>query len=396
MSADIKKICTEVCSPAYVFSEEDFETRANLVKETFGENVELCFSIKANPFLLSVMPEAFSKVEVCSPGELEVCKSLEISPEMIIFSGVNKSEEEVRLALEYGVRNITAESRRHVEYINSCAVKMNVECDLLLRLSEESQFGIDGEELLSYIKNRKEYRGFKIAGIHYFTGTQKRRPNAVIKEIDRFMTYIDRIESETGYKIDKIEYGTGLAVDYFKEDAMEEEKARLGEIAPKIRELSQRAKLTVEMGRFFAAPCGYYVTEVMDTKVNDGIRYAILDGGIHQVKYDGQTQGMQIPKITHVRRGLSGEKTGKGSDKWTLCGSLCTTADVISRGVEFTDLQFGDLLVFHRTGAYSMDEGIALLLSRDMPSIYILDKSDELRKVRSRVDTYKYHIPDNI
>ena len=74
------------------------------------------------------------------------------------------------------------------------------------------------------------------------------------------MAYIDRVEADTNFKIERIEYGTGLAVDYFSEDAMEQEKARIEEIAPKIKELSKKADLTVEMGRFFAAPCGYYIT----------------------------------------------------------------------------------------------------------------------------------------
>ena len=396
MAVDINKICNEVISPSYIFSEEEFASRAALVRESFGEDVNLCFSIKANPFLLGIMPDQISKVEVCSPGELDVCKSLNVPPEMIIFSGVNKSKEEIKIAFEYGVRNITAESKKHIDYINSAAIEMNIECDLLLRLSDESQFGIDGYELLGYIKNRDEYKGFKIVGLHYFTGTQKRRPSALIKEIDKFMAYIDRVEADTNFKIERIEYGTGLAVDYFSEDAMEQEKARIEEIAPKIKELSKKADLTVEMGRFFAAPCGYYITEVVDTKVNDGLHYAIVDGGIHQLKYDGQTQGMQIPEITHIKNSQSCDEVGSGTNKWTLCGSLCTTADVIARSVEFTDLNCKDLLVFHRTGAYSMDEGISLLLSRDMPSIYILDKANQLNKVRSRVDTYKYHVPDNM
>ena len=273
---------------------------------------------------------------------------------------------------------------------------MDIKCDLLLRLSDESQFGIDGDELLGYIKNRNAYKGFKIVGLHYFTGTQKRRPSALIKEIDKFMAYIDRVEEDADFKIERIEYGTGLAVDYFSKDATEEEAARIKEIAPKIKELSKKADLTVEMGRFFAAPCGYYITEVMDTKVNDGVHYAIVDGGIHQLKYDGQTQGMQIPEITHIKSPQSCNEVGSGTNKWTLCGSLCTTADVIARSVEFTDLNCGDLLVFYRTGAYSMDEGISLLLSRDMPSIYILDKANKLNKVRNRVDTYKYHVPENM
>lgn len=396
MAVDINKICNEVISPSYIFSEEEFASRAVLVRESFGEDVNLCFSIKANPFLLGIMPDQISKVEVCSPGELDVCKRLKLPPEMIIFSGVNKSKEEIRVALEYGVRNITAESKKHVDYINSVATDMNITCDLLLRLSDESQFGIDGDELLGYIKNRDSYKGFKIVGLHYFTGTQKRRPSAIMKEIDKFMAYIDRVETDANFNIERIEYGTGLAVDYFSKDALNEETARIKEIAPKIKELSKKADLTVEMGRFFSAPCGYYVTEVMDTKVNDGVHYAIIDGGIHQLKYDGQTQGMQIPEITHLKNQKQSDEVGRGTNKWTLCGSLCTTADVIARSVEFTDLNCGDLLVFHRTGAYSMDEGISLLLSRDMPSIYILDKTNKLNKVRSRVDTYKYHVPDNM
>ena len=396
MAVDINKICNEVISPSYIFSEEEFASRAALVRESFGEDLNLCFSIKANPFLLGIMPDQISKVEVCSPGELDVCKRLKLPPEMIIFSGVNKSKEEIRVALEYGVRNVTAESKKHIDYINSVAIEMDIKCDLLLRLSDESQFGIDGDELLGYIKNRNAYKGFKIVGLHYFTGTQKRRPSALIKEIDKFMAYIDRVEEDADFKIERIEYGTGLAVDYFSKDATEEEAARIKEIAPKIKELSKKADLTVEMGRFFAAPCGYYITEVMDTKVNDGVHYAIVDGGIHQLKYDGQTQGMQIPEITHIKSPQSCNEVGSGTNKWTLCGSLCTTADVIARSVEFTDLNCGDLLVFYRTGAYSMDEGISLLLSRDMPSIYILDKANKLNKVRNRVDTYKYHVPENM
>ena len=131
MVLDITKFCKEVSSPAYIFSEEDFCNRAKHVKEAFGEDVEICFSIKANPFLLNILPEDFSKVEVCSPGELEICKALNISPEMIIFSGVNKSKAEIADALTYGVGTITAESRRHLEDINARALEMGRKFDVL-------------------------------------------------------------------------------------------------------------------------------------------------------------------------------------------------------------------------------------------------------------------------
>ena len=210
------------------------------------------------------------------------------------------------------------------------------------------------------------------------------------------MSFIDRIKEETGFDIQKIEYGTGLAVDYFKDDADDSENERLMEIAPKIRELGEKAELTVEMGRFFAAPCGYYITRVKDIKVNDGVHYAILDGGIHQLKYDGQTQGMQLPQISHIKIEGSSCGVSEETQAWTLCGSLCTTADVIARNAKFTDLNFNDFLVFHRTGAYSMDEGISFLLSRDMPSIYAIQKNGALKLMRRRIDTHLLHIPESV
>ena len=95
MAVDINKICNEVISPSYIFSEEEFASRAALVRESFGEDVNLCFSIKANPFLLGIMPDQISKVEVCSPGELDVCKSLNVPPEIQLEIGRASCRERV-------------------------------------------------------------------------------------------------------------------------------------------------------------------------------------------------------------------------------------------------------------------------------------------------------------
>ena len=123
-------------------------------------------------------------------------------------------------------------------------------------------------------------------------------------------------------------------------------------------------------------------------KVNDGTGYAIIDGGSHQVRYYGQMQGMQIPFIDHIpkNRGDSGECQTGEPDKWTICGSLCTTADVLARNAEFTDLRTGDVLVFHKAGAYSLYECMSLFLSRDMPRIYLHDGSG-LVLSRDRIET---------
>ena len=403
MNNTLIKTFAEVSSPAYVFDEEGFIARMQLVKEAFGDTIGICYSIKANPFLLAVLPDGFSNIEVCSPGELEICKAFRIDPARIIFSGVNKSAEEVGRALDYGVTLLTAESYSHLDSISSEASKRGLTVDVLVRLSCESQFGMDKADVFKVIADRESYAGIRIAGIHYFTGTQKTRPKEIIKEMSRLGKILDRLEEELGYVPERIEYGTGLAVDYFTAEADDKEAARLGEIAESIRELSARVHVTVEMGRFFAAPCGYYVTGVVDAKTNDGLNYAIVDGGLHQLKYDGQIQGMQIPVITHLKRsddgftvcGAAGSEV-PAEDKWTLCGSLCTTADVIARNAALPGLAIGDRLVFHRTGAYSLYEGFSLFLSRDLPSIYVLDKAGTLHLMRSRIETAQFNQPEDI
>ena len=386
-------------SPAYIFSGQDLISRMELVRESFGETVDICYSIKANPFLLAVLPDGFSNIEVCSPGELEICKAFKIDPARIIFSGVNKSAEEVGRALDYGVTLLTAESYSHLDSISSEASKRGLTVDVLVRLSCESQFGMDKADVFKVIADRASYSGIRIVGIHYFTGTQKTRPKEIIKELTRLGKILDRLDEELGYVPERIEYGTGLAVDYFSDEAAEKEAARLSDISEAVRELSSRVHVTVEMGRFFAAPCGYYVTTVVDAKTNDGVNYAIVDGGLHQLKYDGQIQGMQIPVITHIKSDAAGCDSGPSSEedeKWTLCGSLCTTADVIARGASLPGLSIGDRLVFHRTGAYSLYEGFSLFLSRDLPSIYILDKTGALHLMRSRIETAKFNQPEDL
>lgn len=365
-------------TPAYVFDTDIFAQRAKLVKKAFGDKVQICFSIKANPFVLADLPQSFSKIEVCSPGELTICEKLDADMDMVIFSGVNKTAEDVERAMQDCVGTFTAESIMHVNLINNSAVNNGKCVPVLLRLTGGSQFGMDEDELLDIIKNRDNYKGIEIVGIHYFTGTQKRKPAAIIKELDRVDAFVDMVKSDYNFELKRVEYGTGLAVDYFKDNADELEEERLNGISERIRELGEKVELTVEMGRFFAAPCGFYFTKVIDTKTCCGVNYAILDGGLNQLKYDGQIQGMQIPAITH----LSDDDKNTDEQAWTLCGSLCTTADVLAREVKLCGLKPDDTLVFHRTGAYSAMEGMAVFLSREMPRIALYSKEKGLRLVR--------------
>ncbi|MBQ7868507.1 MAG: diaminopimelate decarboxylase [Clostridia bacterium] len=376
-------------TPAYVFDSSRFAERAAAVRDAFGPKTGICFSIKANPFLLCCLPDAFDKIEVCSPGELTICEKTGADMSSVIFSGVNKTFKDVERAMDDGVGVFTAESWLHVQLINESALKRDLCVPVLVRLTAGSQFGMDEADVLDLIARRDEYKGIRIVGLHFFSGTQKRKPALIEKELDHVMAFVERVASEYQFRLERLEYGTGLAVDYFDANANSLEMARLEAVSAKIREVAEKIELTVEMGRFFAAPCGHYFTRVMDVKTNQGVNYAIVDGGLNQLKYDGQIQGMQIPQIVHLKA------TEDTSDAlpWTLCGSLCTTADVLARNVPFSNLQIGDLLVFERTGAYSVMEGMAVFLSREMPEIHLLSEEKGLMLLRGMIDTDQFNTP---
>ena len=385
----LKELLPQVGTPSYIFDLDAFAKRAELVKKYFGDKIGLCFSIKANPFLLGRLPAVFDKIEVCSPGELTVCERTNADMSTVIFSGVNKGYADVERAADDNVGTFTAESPLHLELINDAALRRGKVFDLLLRVTDikgGSQFGMNEDVTLDIIRRRDEYKGVNIVGLHYFTGTAKRKAKPIERECAYLIDLTARIKEDLGFTVERIEYGTGLAVDYFSEHADADEEERLASISPALQELAEVAELTVEMGRFFAAPCGYYLTKVVDAKTN----YAIVDGGMNQLKYNGQLQGMQIPEILHMAdRELSGEAA-----KWTLCGSICTTADVLARDAEFTDLRIGDILVFCRTGAYSCMEGISTFLSREMPVIAEYSEKEGLRILREMLYSDEFNTPN--
>ena len=144
-------------TPTYVFDTEALKNRVREISEMVGEQVKLCYSIKANPFLIPAMLEVVSHLEVCSPGELEICEALQVPMESVVYSGVNKEPSDVKQAVEDGVGICTAESLRHVMLLQNAAKAAGKKVLVLLRLNSGAQFGMSREDLLSVIRNRDRY-----------------------------------------------------------------------------------------------------------------------------------------------------------------------------------------------------------------------------------------------
>lgn len=375
------KTIESVDTPAYLFDIDEFNGRIDVCKELFP-NTPITFSIKANPYLVGLVGDGVSHFEVCSPGELEICISHNVPSDKIIYSGVNKELSDIKRAMEYGCDIVTAESILHVKYEQEVAQSIGKEVKILLRLTSGNQFGMSSDVIKDILSHKEDYPNLIFMGFHYYSGTQKKLKQ-VLKDISSLEEFLIMIKSELAYEPKLVEYGAGLSFDYFNLNQVEEQD--LTEIAKKINELAKEWPIGLEFGRFIASSCGYYATTIKDIKVNDGINYVICDGGIHQLRYYGQTLAMQVPKIELIKKD---ESDSSEKQPYCICGSLCTVADVLVREVMLPKLEIGDILIFENCGAYSMTEGNLLFLSRDIPQIYAIIYGEEIVAVRNKINSY--------
>ena len=246
--------------------------------------------------------------------------------------------------------------------------------------------GMSKEDLFTALAHRRETPDLEFIGIHYFVGTQRKKLVNQQKELAMLRELYAEIEQTFGLRLPELEYGPGLAVPYFDGDDFTDTLSPAKDLAPALREVSNWVHLTVEMGRFYTAECGYYLTTAMDCKDHSGQHYCIVDGGMNHLNYLGQIMGMKRPHLRHFAARAASVQD------WTLCGSLCTTNDVLVRSMPLAGLCPGDLLVFENTGAYSVTEGLGLFLSRDLPQV-ILWQNGTPHPVRSETPTYPINTP---
>lgn len=391
-------------TPAYVFHLEMLQEHVNKLREIIGKRLSLCYAMKANPYLLPALSSAVDHIEVCSPGELELCRHYSVPGEKILFSGVNKTAEDIDTAVSYGCDILTIESCRHLNLIHSVCEQRKKSVKVILRLTNGDQFGMDAQQILAILEQREKYPLLDFYGIHFFSGTQKKNVQKSLDELVMLQDFLTLLQKEVHYAPRLLEYGPGLSVPYFEGEDFSTPYQGLSALVAEINRIGFPCPLTLEMGRYFAASCGFYFTKIDDIKQNHGHPYILVDGGIHHLNYYGQTMAMRIPIIEHLQMHTTnssdtsvgsdssslGSDTSAGSDtlEYSICGSLCTFADVLVRKKLLTGPRIDDILVFQNAGAYSVTEAPFLFLSRTMPSIYTYSSLDGIQCIRSGPESY--------
>lgn len=377
-------------TPAYVFDIGVLKARVAYLRSHLPGEVSLCYAMKANTFVVQELRDCIDRFEVCSPGEYEICQALELPMEKLVISGVNKSADYIeRVAAESDRQGVyTVESLSQFRLLKAAAQRTGQRFPVLLRLTSGNQFGMSEDEIRTLIRRRLEYPCIDFLGIQYYSGTQKHSMKRLERELHYLEAFLLSLRQEFDYTARELEFGPGFPIFYFQGEEFDEDHF-LTEFSALLGELQISPHITLEVGRSVAASCGTYLTRVMDTKVNGGQNYAILDGGIHQLVYFGQTMAMRQPVYD-----IFPPREESLTESWNLCGSLCTVNDMLVKQLPVEGLRVGDVFAFRNTGAYCITEGISLFLSRALPQVLLLTESGEFLPVRDAVETHSLNTPN--
>ena len=375
-------------TPCYVFDARKLGYRVAFLREHLPSEIGLCYAMKANPFLLKEISPLVDRIEICSPGELTIAGKLDIPLKQYVVSGVNKDPERIQSMVSAGTGEeiFTVESMRQLSILLQSAQREQKRCSVLLRLTSGNQFGMREDEVEYILCCHKKDPWLCIRGIQYFSGTQKRSLSRLRREIEYLDGFLARLDKLYG-PLEELEYGPGFSVAYFQGEEYDEPEY-LASFSEILQGMRFSGKTTLELGRSLAADCGYYLTRICDLKENCGQNYAIIDGGIHQIVYYGQSMAMRHPPVRFLSPHLPGQVK-----EWNIFGSLCTTNDVLVKRLPLEGLRLGDVLVFEKAGAYSVTEGIALFLSRELPAVVLIREDGVPVCIRGITPTDPFNTP---
>ena len=409
------ELIKEYGTPFYLFDTLQLKKRIEMIKE-HQAGIGLCYAMKAGPYLTKYAAKYVDRLEVCSPGEYEICVRDGIAPEKILVSGVNKTGVSIKRILSLGGATgfFSIESPEQLDVLEEAAREF-LDSDAsftgalrcYIRLSSGNQFGVDKktfEELCEKVINSEV---LELVGIHYFSGTQKSLKK-IEKELAELACFGEKLNEKFGDRLGdstkkklSLEYGPGLGIDYYRTDDStlgEEDLPGYNEsYVEELMELVENTglrkvfgEMTFEYGRYIAATCGRYFTSTVDVKKTDDTNFAILDGGLHQITYYGSMAGMKVPYVDLIPRNdkvvASDESESDMNEDYVLAGSLCSVNDILVRRIALPTLDIGDTLCFNLAGAYCATEGISLFLSRDLPAIVIRDEDGAETLIRDHIE----------
>jgi diaminopimelate decarboxylase len=344
-------------TPCYLYSRATLERHWHAFDDALAGRPHLiCFAVKANSNLgvLNLLARLGSGFDIVSVGELERVLAAGGDPGKVIFSGVGKRADEIRRALQVGIRCFNVESEPELERIAEVAAALGTTAPVSLRVNpdvdarshpyistglKENKFGIDILAAEAVYRRAAAMDHVAVVGIDCHIGSQLTALAPFLDALERVLALADRL-AEQGIRIQHLDLGGGLGICYTDEtppapaDYAEALQARLG---------SRSLEIILEPGRAIVGNAGILLTRVEYLKPAETRNFAIVDAAMNDLLRPALYQAEQ--QIVPVER-RSGEAV-----TWDIVGPVCETGDFLGKARSLV-LAPGDLLAVRSSGAY--------------------------------------------
>lgn len=350
-------------APIYVYDLQDILQRVAWYRSAFSRPVKIHFALKANPLplLLQNLAQQNIGADVVSGGELSRALEAGILPGNIVFSGVGKSSDELKQAVDCKIGQINIESLPELQRLAEMTKRQNTSVRIALRMNpdvrpdthhhittghRENKFGLDFVQLPEAIEILRTCMSHvHFHGLAMHVGSQIMDPGPMVEAVAKLKGLFEHLRSE-GWSLQSLDIGGGLGIDYGSDDAVADQ-ARVNEYARQVENVlgDLRCDLLVEPGRFLVARSGALLTQVEYIKRTPHRNFIILNSGMNHLMRPALYQAEH--RIVPLRQSLNGREI-----VCDLVGPICESTDVLGRARKMKEPQPGDWLAVLDAGAY--------------------------------------------
>ena len=388
----LSEIAASVGTPFYCYSTATLERHFRLFDEALaGMDHLVCYAMKAasNVAILRTLAALGAGMDVVSGGEYLRAKAAGVPGERIVFSGVGKTEAEMRLALEGGVRQFNVESEPEMEALNRVALALGKVAPITVRVNpdvdakthakiatgkSENKFGIPIARAREVYAHAARLPGLRVVGIDVHIGSQ-------LTDLEPFrlayrkVAELAEVLRADGHRIERLDLGGGLGIPYERSNAapplpidyggmIREELGHLG------------CEIEIEPGRLIVGNAGIMVSEVIYVKEGEGRDFLILDGAMNDLirpaMYDAHHD--IVPVVEPA--------PGTENRAYDVVGPVCETGDTFARQRPLPALKAGDLVAFRSAGAYGAVMASEYNTRPLIPEVLV--KGDQFAVIRRR------------
>ena len=346
-------------TPFYCYSLSQLKNNFYSFNNAFKASKPLiCFSVKsnANITLLNELKKMGSGADVVSAGELLKATKAGINAKKIVFSGVGKTEDEIKLAIKKGVLLINMESEGEANLINKISKKMSRTTSVGIRLNpnitgkthkkistggKNDKFGLGYNDFINLCKKINNFKNLKLEGLSVHIGSQITN----VKPFKQVLTIINKIITKTKINFKFIDLGGGMGISY----SNKEKKLNLNQYAKLVNRFikNKKTQIIFEPGRFIIGNTSVLISKIIYIKKSNNKNFIILDAGMNDLMrpalYDAQHKIIPLKK---------NNKRIVGNVEFV--GPICENSDKFLNQKVFSKIIEGDYVAITDVGAYGM------------------------------------------